>query len=60
MSLLRAWLVLLMLWLACLGLLIWLRSLNRRQAIAWLQWLRWAAIGAVLAGVLAAAMIHFF
>lgn len=60
MSLIRAWLVLLLLWLACLSLMMWLHSLSRRQTIAWLKWLRWAGIGAVLAGLLAAALIHFF
>ncbi len=60
MALIRAWLVLIVLWLACMGLVVWIRSLTRRQALAWLQLARWAAIGAVLALGVAALTIHYF
>ena len=60
MALIRAWLVLIVLWLACLGLVMWARSLSRRQAIAWLQFARWAVGGAVLALGLAALTIYLF
>ncbi|WP_423595394.1 hypothetical protein [Roseateles sp. MS654] len=60
MALIRAWLMFVVLWLACLGLLMWVRSMTRRQALAWLQLARWAIGGAVLALALAALTIHLF
>jgi hypothetical protein len=60
MALIRAWLVLIVLWLACLGLVVWVRSLTRRQAVAWFQLARWAIGGAVLALALAALTIYLF
>lgn len=60
MALIRAWLVLIVLWLACLGLVVWVRSLTRRQALAWFQVARWAVGGAVLALALAALTIYLF
>ncbi|ANH66390.1 hypothetical protein [Mitsuaria sp. 7] len=60
MALIRAWLVLIVLWLACLGLVVWVRSMTRRQAVVWFQVARWAACGAVLALGLAALTIYLF
>ena len=60
MALIRAWLVLIVLWLACLGLVVWVRSLTRRQALAWLQVARWAVGGAVVAVALAALCSYLF
>ncbi|WAC75258.1 hypothetical protein OU995_11385 [Roseateles sp. SL47] len=60
MALVRAWLVLFLIWAACAGLTFWVRSMSRQHAFAWLRLARWLALGAAMALGLAALIIYLF
>lgn len=60
MSLLRAWAVLLLFWLAAMALIMTVRHLSRRQWLGLAHLMRWALLGAVLSLGAAAALIHWF
>lgn len=60
MALLRAWLVLFLIWAACVGMTLWVRSLSRQQAFAWLRLSRWLALGAAMALGLATLIVQLF